>query len=116
MSHLSRPFVLAVATALLLLPGLLNAATVSINTRIDRIYPQAGGIVIINLVTDHASCTSASSPDHYYLEVNQNGATDLGFQNLYAAALAAMTSQLDVTVWFDDSTSECYISRIRVQQ
>jgi hypothetical protein len=65
-------------------------------------------------LTDHASCTSAASPDYYYITVGQNGVTADGLRAMHATALTAFAMERQVSIAFDNATANCYINRLIV--
>ena len=77
------------------------------------VYPLPNGGVILVFTDDAPTCTN--SGNYHYMEVGQNGMTEPGLKNLYAAALAAAAGGKTVSINFDDSTAQCYINRLYVR-
>ena len=79
---------------------------------INQVYPTADGEVILILDTDSNYCTSANSPDYYYLSVGQNGVSADALKNMLATILAGAAAGRTFWINFDDSTAQCYINRL----
>lgn len=89
------------------------AAHVFHTSTIKEIYPLDDGAFILILTADSAACTSASSPNHYRVQIGESGVTELGLKNMLAVAMLAAAAGMEITIVFDDSTSGCYINRLR---
>lgn len=100
--------------ALLSVTSAAFSATVWHGSTVKSVYPQSDGSLILIFNTDSAACTSASSPNYYYVTVGQNGVTEQGSNKIYAAALSAGHAGNSISFAFDDSTSNCYINRFLV--
>lgn len=81
---------------------------------IRTIYPNANGDVVITFNTDAPTCTSATTPDYYYVRVGENGMTLDGLKQILAVALTAATTRSDVTINFEDASSGCFVNRLFV--
>lgn len=107
------PFRCAIAIGLLALSTLpATAADVWHSGTITHVYPLAEGSVVVSMSSDSASCTSASAPDYYYIQVGQNGVTAEGLRNMLATVLAAFAMGKTVSINFSDATAQCYINRL----
>ncbi|TQV86651.1 response regulator receiver protein [Aliikangiella coralliicola] len=91
------------------------AAGVWHTSKIKMIYPLADGSVILTFKSDSASCTNAGIPKHYQLKVNSNGVTETALNNIYSIAMLAFSTGKNLTIYFDDSTSSCYINRMLIE-
>jgi hypothetical protein len=79
------------------------------------VYPIASGDFVVGLDSDSSFCTSGSVPNKYYhVVVGANGMTAEGAKKLFSASMAALVARLNVSVVFDDATSNCYVNRITV--
>ena len=81
---------------------------------IQQVYPLSDGSFVLILLTDAATCSSASSPDYYVVAPGQNGVTADGIKLLFAASLAAAAQGNPVTIAFDNATTNCYVNRLVV--
>ena len=101
---------------LLLLVSVSHSATAQSTWYSDTIkwvYPLANGDFVLTFHNDNPSCTSGDSKYHY-ASVGQNDLTKEGIKFLYSAALTAAASGKTVNVYFDASSSGCYINRLYV--
>jgi hypothetical protein len=79
------------------------------------VYPVADGDFVIGLDSDSPYCTSTSLPNKYYhVYVGQFGVNAAGSSKMYAAAMLALSTRLNLTVVFDDATASCYVNRLTV--
>ena len=94
-------------------------ATVNAGTwhgsKISHVYPTASGEFILRFVSDSAACTSGESPDYYRVKVGKNDITEEGSKKIFATALAAAMAEKTVNIYFDETTSSCYINRIQIE-
>lgn len=79
------------------------------------VYPLANGDFVIAFNSSPSTCSSAANPKYLYVSVGQNSVTSAGSTKLYAAALTALTSGIEVSIAFDDATDSCYINRLTLQ-
>lgn len=83
-------------------------------TTVTGLTPERDGKFYI-WVAGTSTCSSGSSPKRYYVTVGQNSITQDGAKNLYAIALAAISLNRPVTLYFDNGTTSCYITRILLE-
>ena len=95
--------------------GAANAEVTSFTSKITAVYPLANGRVVLNFSDQPPACTGQGNPKYFYLEVGQQGVTEKGFNNIYAAALTAATTGSSVSVFFDNASQYCYINRMVVR-
>ena len=113
-----KPIAMKVAlVAVLILVPLTEAmaADVWLHSKIARVYTLSGGGFVLQFEDDAPACTNANSPKYFYVSVGNNGVTQEGMQNLLASALTAASTGVNVSVYFDDSTTSCFINRIIVR-
>lgn len=90
------------------------AANVLHSSPIKAIYPLANGSFILRLVNEAPTCPSTTTPKAYYVQVGQNAVTADALPMLYAASLAAAAQGLPITIFFDDSTTSCFVQRLSI--
>lgn len=83
-------------------------------SKIHSVYPKEDGAIIIQLDTDPPSCTNGNSPKYLYVSVGENYMTEEGLKNIYALLLTALTTDRQVSVYFSDSSVNCYIKRAKM--
>ena len=80
---------------------------------IKWIYPHGQGRVVLTFNDSAPTCTHVSS--FHLIEIGVNGVTEVGFRNMYAAALAAAAGGQTVSIKFDDTASLCVINSLYVR-
>ena len=89
-----------------------SAAEVNHTAGVLRVHPLANGTIVLMLTSDSASCTSTATPyKHYNITVGQGGVTIDGLRAIHAAAMTAYATNARLTLYFDDATSSCYVTR-----
>ena len=105
----------SILAILLMLFSLKNfAAGVWHTSTVDSVYLFAPGSLAVNFNTDSSSCPNTSSPKNYYVTVGQNGVTQEAQNKMYSALIAAGMAGKDVKIYFEDSSTGCYINRVLV--
>ena len=99
---------------LILIPVTAISAEIDFNTTIKMIYPLSDGSIVLQFNDNSGACSNNNNPDFHYLTVGESGVTQAGLDIIYSAALTAATTQKTVRVYFDNSTSQCFINRMRV--
>lgn len=84
-------------------------------SKIDKIYPQGDGSVVLIFKNNNNECSHNKETKYYYIKVNQNGVNETGLNNMYSAALTAAASGMVVTVNFESDSKACYINRLSIQ-
>jgi hypothetical protein len=96
----------------------LQAANVWFNgTAIKSIQPygdSADGSFVLEFTSNAPTCTSSSTDKDHYVRVGYSAVTLPTAKNLLAVAMFAMSLGKTVNVYFDDSTSNCYIGALHV--
>ncbi|MCP4486711.1 MAG: response regulator receiver protein [Gammaproteobacteria bacterium] len=82
--------------------------------KVDLVFATSNGDLIIVFDKDSVHCTSGENPDYYRVAVGQNGVTAEGANKIYSAALTAGAANKTLDINFDDSSSECYVNRARI--
>ena len=90
------------------------AAGVWHSSTVNSVNPFATGSFAVTFKTDSSSCPNGSSPKKYYVEVGQNGVTQEAINKMYSAFIAAGMAGKDVSIYFEDSSTGCYINRLSV--
>lgn len=85
------------------------------SSKISHVYPTASGEFVLKFESDSAACTSGDSPDYYRVKVGENYVTQEGANKIFATALAAAMAGKTINIYFDETTSHCYINRIQIQ-
>jgi hypothetical protein len=80
-------------------------------TGVQRVFPQSDATLYLTFASDSSFCTSTSSPDRYTVQVGQNAITADGLRGLHALFLTAIAAGKQVTFYYDDATTSCYINR-----
>lgn len=83
---------------------------------LQRVYPQADGKVLLAFTSDHAQCSYSSSPKYHAITVGQNSVTADGLRAMQSAALMAFAMGRQVSIAFDDATSNCYVNRLIIRE
>lgn len=105
---------LGLVTAASVLPSYAAEQT-KISTITD-VYPMANGSFVISLADEPTHCTSTQVPKRLTVKVGENNMTAEGARQMFAAVLAALTSEVGVYVAYDDATSSCYVNRLKLSQ
>lgn len=87
------------------------AANVWHTSKIKTIYPVSDGDFII-IFKSTSQCTDRNQ--YHRVFVGSNGIDAEGSNKLYSAALAAAAMGKTVSINFDDSSSNCFINRMKV--
>ncbi len=108
-------FILVVGIALSVVNA--NAVIVIARSTLDRVYPHADGE--IRLTVTNAAEGEKCLPDpqgNRFLKIRQDqqGVTAQAVKNMLATALAAKVSKSEVSIYFEDSNSSCYVSRLSI--
>lgn len=96
---------------LALIPFSAAAQSVWHTSTIRTVYPLAEGGFVLIFTTDSPACP-AVSPKYHFVMLNQNGMTAAGLKNLYAGALTAAAAAKEVSIYFDPTSTECYVNRM----
>lgn len=83
--------------------------------QIRWLYPLADGSFHLVLSVESEYCTSAAIPKYYHVGQGYNGVNAEAEKKLYAAAMMAVATGRQVSILFDDSTSDCAINRMIVR-
>ena len=83
--------------------------------KVESIYPQGDGSFSLSFESDHASCTNANTPKHYYVAAGQNGVSAAGVEHMLSVALTAASTGKQINIEFDETVAECYVSRLSVR-
>jgi len=94
--------------------GAAWSASIWHKSTIRTVYPQADGSFVLRLSADSVDCSNQNVPKYYKVATDQNGVTDEGRRQMYAAALAAAAAGKEVTINFDSDTTSCYVNRLLV--
>lgn len=60
-------------------------------------------------------CTNSANPKYYLVGDGYNGVNAEGAKKLYAAAMISIAMGRQVSILFDDGTSDCAINRMIVR-
>ena len=112
---LIRFAVLTLAVAIAPLAPAVASLVEHVST-IDSVYPLADGSFIIIFDDNATACPNTKSRKYHFVAVNQLGVTEDAAKQIYAAALLALAMDKQVRVYFDDSTTYCWIDRLRVMK
>lgn len=104
---------LAITAFCLSTPVLAETAVV---TNIDRIFPANTGIIDIVPTTQSSACTNTTTPKRYRMQVGVSGMTADGMRQLYAAILYAASTGKAVTLYFDETSASCNITRVLIEE
>jgi hypothetical protein len=75
--------------------------------------PLSTGQIVVSIQDDALGCTNPNNPKRYLLSTSGSMTAD-AVKNIYSALLYASASDKSVTVYFDDATSNCSITRVWV--
>lgn len=101
--------------ALMLLPvASAHAENTWHTSKVKKIYPLGNGDIVLKFFDNHLKCNNNDTPGAFYLSVNQNKVTSDGFKNMLSVVLTAAATSKEVSVYFDASSSSCYINRLFV--
>lgn len=79
------------------------------------VYPEADGSFILSFQgTQPAACTNTANPKYFEVKAGQYGVNADGVKAMLATALTAHASGKVIQLAFDDSTSYCYVNRLRI--
>lgn len=93
-----------------------HAAEQTRHSTITDVYPMANGSFVISLADDPSHCTNTAVPKRLAIKAGENNMTAEGARQMFAAALAALTSGVRVYVAYDDATASCYVNRFKLYQ
>ena len=85
-----------------------------VNAKIKSVYPESNGNFVLIFNQDHGDCLSTVNPDFYRVSVGQNSMTVEGAEKIFAAALSAASTGTPVSIYFDETNSNCHINRLRI--
>ena len=91
-----------------------GAAELWVDEYLLSVYPLSDGNFILSFQTAPTQCTSTANPKYFHVYAGQNGVTAEGVKAMLAASLTALASGKRVQAAFDDSTSNCFVNRIRI--
>jgi hypothetical protein len=95
--------------------GVVQATERILTSSVKLVYPLSNGDFAVGLAVSSPYCTNGhTAPQYLFITVGQNGVTAQGSAKMYAAALTALTTGLQVTVAFDNGTASCYINRLNL--
>ncbi|MEW5251045.1 response regulator receiver protein [Microbulbifer discodermiae] len=107
-----RKLIAILITTLISLPA--TAEEVVFTSQVTRVYPFGNGTFVITLQESSPSCTRTDN--YYHVKVGENGVTQEGLQLMFSAALAGLASGKNVSIFFDSSSSNCYINRLSINR
>jgi hypothetical protein len=80
-----------------------------------HVYPEADGSFILTFQgTQPGGCTNTANPKYFEVKAGQYGVNADGVKAMLATALTAHVSGKWVQLAFDDSSSNCYVNRLRI--
>jgi len=108
-----------IGSAALLLSTLALAAPAAADTwhrgQVDAVYPFANGDFIVMFDGEQSpDCKSANPTHHYYVQVGQADITPAGSSAMLQVAIAALSNSKNLSVYFDSSSPECWVSRMLI--
>jgi hypothetical protein len=107
----------SIVFALMLLASTSAAATATWHTAtVKAIYPYAGGSrFVLAFDAEHPNCTSTQTPrKYYYVLAGMNGVTADDVKAFYALSMFAIAQEKPLAFIFDDATSNCYVSAMKL--
>jgi hypothetical protein len=105
----------ALTILLLAVTGLQTAHAETWHTSlIKHIYPLGDGSFVLIFREDAASCAGTTSKYHY-VRAGNFGVTADGVKAMLATVLTAYAMDRRITLLFDESSAECYINRLQIQ-
>lgn len=109
---MKRHIRLAICGLLLLSAHSAAQATERTHTAlVQRVFPQNNATLYLTFTSDSSFCTSTDSPDRYTVQVGQNSVTADGLKAMHALFLTAIAAGKQVTFYYDDATTSCYLNR-----
>lgn len=108
----TRLFQACVGALVLACPA-TEAAEVWFESTLTYVYPDGDGSFVLVFNEDSPNCQHGAK--FHRVRVNQNGVTEEGKRMMYAAALAAKVSGSRLQIVFDDASTSCYVSRLRLR-
>ena len=84
--------------------------------QLKSVYALSDGGIALVLTVDPNNCPAPGTGKTLFVYTGQNGVNSVGARNIYAAALLAKATGSNVSIGFDDATSSCYVSRLRIEQ
>lgn len=111
----TRGFILL---TLALTSGIVLASPVTESGFVKQVYPLASGEIVLVFSPNPTYCNQSSQGDmQLSLKVDPNGVTmtALGQRNIYAAALTALALTRAVAYTYDNASTSCPISALKVQ-
>ena len=103
------------AAILLSSVSVAHAADQAASGLLKYVYALSDGGIALTFQVDPANCPGPGPGKYLYIYAGQYGTNALGAKNMYAQALAAKLANRVVTVGFDDSTTSCFINRLRIE-
>jgi hypothetical protein len=91
----------------------VSAAETWKTSTVSRLMPLSTGEIVVSIADDAAACTNVNVPKRYLLAVGGTMTAD-GLKNIYASLLYAAASDKQVTLYFDDASSSCTVTRVWV--
>ena len=104
---------------LALCAGLLGAyqvaaADVSHSAKIAFVDTQKNGDIAIRFSSNSEQCSNGNNPKTHYIRVGKAGVNERAYRSLLTNLISAAYAGKTVHIVFDDSTSNCWISRVNV--
>jgi hypothetical protein len=90
------------------------ATSVGFSATLTNISAIGDGRTVLQFGTTTSSCSG--TPQGFYVTVGQNGVSADGAKQILATALLAFSLGKTLTIYFDDSTSYCYVGQATIVQ
>lgn len=82
---------------------------------IEKIYPLSDGDFVLIFDTNSDDCPSTSAGKYHYVTIGENAVNLEGANKMYSLAMTAALTDKKVTVYFSDTSNNCYINRMSVK-
>lgn len=108
--------------SLLLIPAFVLAMPVKAANKwaseiqIERLQMyDADNVVVVPVPSDFpAGCTNTENPKRMWITIGEAGVDQVELERMYSMLLTAVVSGNKVTLRWNDSTNNCYISRTQI--
>ena len=99
-----------VSVCILLSAQAFSATNTWHTSEVQRVYPDSVGKVVIVFKNPSSQCSN--SANYHSISLDNNGVTQDGLDKMFKTALAAGMSGIPLSIYFDSSSTSCYINRM----
>ncbi|WP_125717547.1 response regulator receiver protein [Pseudoalteromonas rubra] len=86
-------------------------------SKIHTLYPTSSGGFVITFKSNAPDCAPNTTAEnkYHYVEAGKNAMTPEGVDKVYSLALMAAASDKSISIFYDSTSSMCYVNRAYVK-